>query len=65
MREILLPVFEDHLVPVLLAVSEEWFVHAEHLRNMLPSRKEQLQWHDSWLQSRSTKIPRLKMFLAG
>lgn len=50
-----LPVSLDHQTQVWPAVSGGWFVHAEHLESMLPSKKEQWLLHDSWQPSEQVK----------
>jgi hypothetical protein len=46
----------DHQTQVWPAISGEWFVHAERLESMLPSKKVQWLLHDSWLLSEQAKI---------
>lgn len=42
---------EDHLDQVWHVISAKLFVHAEHLRDMLPSMRVQLLLHGNLLQS--------------
>lgn len=46
-----LPESLDLQIQVWPVVSSRWFVHAERLESMLPSKKEQWLLHDSSQQS--------------